>query len=84
MFHFTVRSLLTLGLFAIAGLVTTSQAQAHHPSYGYRIVHSYETRTIPFVIYVMQHDHWGRPHQVAVTRYKTVTVPVQKVVRVGY
>ena len=84
MFQSTVRALLTFGLFAYAGLVTTSQVQAHHPNYGYRTVQSYETRTIPYIIHRTQYDHCGRPHQVAVTRYKTVTVPVQKVGRIGY
>jgi hypothetical protein len=50
----------------------------------YRTVRSYETRREPYYCSVIRYDHCGRPYRATVVQYRTVRVPVQKLVRVSY
>lgn len=50
----------------------------------YRIVTSYETRREPYLCSVIRYDHCGRAYWATVVEYRTIRVPVQKLVRVTY
>lgn len=78
----TFRSLVTAAVITLGGFAT-SQVQAHEPCV-YKTFCTYENRTVPYQAQVTKYDHCGKPYYVTVTRYKTVTVPVHKVVKVCY
>jgi hypothetical protein len=72
-----------LGLLAALG-VSTPAAYAGHCAAAYVDVWVtlYETRQQPYQVCVTKYDYCGRPYHVYETAYKTVHVPVKKLVRV--
>ena len=67
--------------------VATPEIQAsdcHQPQCVWKTVTVYESVTKPFVSYVTKYDHCGKPFQVKVVSYKTIQVPVQKLIKVCY
>lgn len=48
----------------------------------YKKVVCYENQKVPYTVCVTRYDHCGRPYQVEVVRYRTVTVRVVKLVKV--
>ena len=73
--------MLCLGLFAgLSGAATACDTVCYKSVY----VTTYESYQVPCTTYVTLYDHCGRPYQAARTYYKTVSVPVQKLVTVAY
>ena len=78
---------LVAGLVVTASLALTSTASAgscHAPRCHYKTVITWQYIEEPCYDYVTQYDHCGRPYQVEVVTYKTVKVPVEKLVKVCY
>jgi hypothetical protein len=76
-----VKSLLA-GSF-VCGSVSFAWADHCVPCH-YKPVVCYEAREVPYTVCVTRYDHCGRPYHVEVTRYRTVTVRVTKLVKVCY
>lgn len=87
-----MRPFITLKTLAIAatlatGLACTSTANAGHchaPQCYYKTVITWQVIEEPCYDYVTKYDHCGRPYQVRVVTYKTVRIPVEKLVKVCY
>ena len=77
--HLLIAGVLT-GCFALSGNARASVC--YSPQYIVKTVIVYVEIEQPSVAYVTLCDGCGKPYQVRVTRYKTVTVPVAKKVRV--
>jgi len=50
----------------------------------YRLITSYKTRCEPYNCTVIRYDHCGRAYRSTVVKYRTVRVPVTKLVKVCY
>ncbi|MFV0446031.1 MAG: hypothetical protein ACK5Q5_20840 [Planctomycetaceae bacterium] len=87
-----MRQLIRLKSFALAaavliGLAVTSTASAgncHAPRCYYKTVITWQVIEEPCYDYVTKYDHCGQPYRVKVVTYKTVKVPVEKLVKVCY
>ena len=79
---------LVAGLTLTLGLAMTSTATAgschHAPRCYYKTIITWKLIEEPCYDYVTQYDHCGKPYQVEVVTYKTVKVPVEKLVKVCY
>ncbi|MCA9056073.1 MAG: hypothetical protein KDA75_19710 [Planctomycetaceae bacterium] len=81
-----LRSILAAAALA-AGLAVTTSASAggcHTPRCYYKTVITWKIVEEPCYDYVTRYDHCGKPYQDVVVTYKTVKVPVEKLVKVCY
>jgi len=78
-------------LFVAAALTfssfTTMTASATEPTcyktvVRYETITVYEIRKVPYIDYITTVDAYGCAHQEKVTRYRTVKVPVEKVIKI--
>ena len=68
------------GCLALSG--NANATDCHAPQYIVKTVTVYVEIEQPYSAYVTKYDHCGTPYQVRVIRYKTVSVPIEKKVRV--
>jgi hypothetical protein len=74
---------LALGLLGALGASAPAAHAGHcQPAYVDVWVTLYETRLQSYQVCATKYDHCGRPYHVYQTAYKTVQVPVKKLVRV--
>lgn len=59
-------------------------APAYTPVCTWKTVITYETRQVEEFVWVTKYDSYGNPYRVKVLSYKTITVPVEKLVKVCY
>ena len=83
-----VRTLI-VGVMTVGGFTTLAgSAQADDcyapPRYTYKTVTTYVYEQQAYRDWVTNFDHCGRPVRTTIIRYRTVQVPVVKVVRIRY
>lgn len=87
---FNLRKLVGAMLVAMVTLGTglANQASAydgyepHAPACYYKTIITFEYRTEKFVQWVIEVDDYGCEHKVPVVKYRTIKVPVKKLVKV--
>lgn len=88
---FNLRKLVGAMLVAMVTLGTglANQASAyddyappHAPVCHYKTIITYEYRTEKFVQWVIKVDEYGYEHKVPVVKFRTIKVPVKKIVKV--
>jgi hypothetical protein len=67
---------------ALVGSIFGTQAQACDPYCTYKRVVVYVQKEVPYQDCITKYDCYGNPQHVYVTRYRTVEVPVTKLVKV--
>ncbi len=71
-----------IGLGLLGGMV--GSANACEAGYRQVWVTRYETHDVAYRVRVVNYDHCGTPYVTYTTAYRTVEVPVQKLVTVAY
>ena len=83
-----LRTLIVTLTLAAAAVVGHSNASAgdhcHAPRYYYKTVTVYETIRKPYEYTAIKYDQCGQPYHVTLTGWKTVHVPVTRMVRIHY
>jgi hypothetical protein len=67
---------------AMASDLYSPPGYVYKPVVVYVTVNSYETRSQAYQVSVVKYDSYGRPYYAYVTYYRTIQVPVQRVVAV--
>ena len=83
-----MKKFLTAGVLGLAMVAMSSSAanagHFHRPPCGFRWVICHGYRRVPYTVCEVAYDHCGRPFKVYRTYFRTVVVPVRKLVKVGY
>ena len=78
-----VCGLVTALAVGLAGANGASACERPHPQPVYQTVTVWEPQVEAYSTWVTKYDHCGRAHRVEVIRYRTVTVPVTRHIRVS-
>jgi hypothetical protein len=87
-----MRQFISLKSLAFAAVIATGLAfnatanagGCHTPRCYYKTVITWQIIEEPFYDYVTKYDHCGRAYQARILSYRTVKVPVEKLVKVCY
>lgn len=77
-----VMTAVTLGMGMANQASASDGYEPHAPVCHYKTIITFEYRTEKFVQWVVQVDDYGYEHKVPVVKYRTIKVPVKKLVKV--